>query len=832
MRVPLQWLADYVDTNLTVGNLAHQLTMAGIKVETIDRIGEDWTTIRVGEIVELEPHPTSRNPLWVAKANLGDETIVIVTGAPNLRVGDRVPVVLPGGFVPFGPEGTPLPIERRQMAGITSNGMLCSARELGISEEHEGIYKLPSGVTVGASLRAVLGDDVLDIETNPNRPDTLSVAGIAREAAAITEQQLSLPDLDAVTGNVEWMSEESVPIEIEAPDLCQRYSALRIEGVANVPSPLWLARRLEAAGMRPINLLVDLTNYVMLEYGQPMHAFDATQFKGGRIVVRRAHPAEVLTTLDGIERQLLPDDLVIADGERAVGLAGVMGGENSEVSPGTTSMVLESADFDPISVRRTAHRLGFRTEASARFEKGLPPEQTVLGLKRYLQLLAQNFPGPLRVYGISDAYPEPPEPRFVPLPVRDLHRLSGIPISLETAADKLSLLGFGVSIETGGLVAEVPYWRRVDITQSADLVEEVIRLVGYDTIPLTLPRRTMSPAETPAAQAWEGVVRERLLAAGVSEAVTKTLTFERDMERLSATGTAPDVTVEEPWVPIVVNPASIGSHGARPIPLRLLNPPTRERLFPRLTLLPSLLGVVSRNLKHTDERVQFFEMARTYFNRQDELPYERRTLTIALSGKRRPTTWQETSPGPHTFFDVKGLVVAVLNALRIENWTIEPSAHPSLHPGRAASIRLGDTEVAVLGEVHPRVAERFEIDSWPVQVAEVDLDSLFAVARRTFGFQPLPRYPAARRDIAVLVPLGVPAATIERTIKQIAGPLLESAKIFDVYAGTPLPPDRKSVAVSIELRSPEGTLTQEEITGTITRTVDALTAQLGATLRE
>jgi phenylalanyl-tRNA synthetase beta chain len=596
----------------------------------------------IGQIVELKPHPTSKKPLWVAQVNLGDRTITVVTGAPNLQAGDKIPVVLVGGVLPHGPDGGPMIIEAKPMAGITSEGMLASERELGISDEHSGIYVLPADVPVGAPLRNVMGGDVLDIETNPNRPDTLSIIGIAREVAAITEQQVTLPELDSIDGSVEWLEEDSIPIEVEAPDLCPRYSALRVEGLRVESSPSWLAGRLEAAGMRPINLLVDITNYVMLEYGQPMHAFDAERIAGGRIVVRRGRPGEHLRTLDGVERTLSPDNLVIADAQRAIAIAGVMGGEDSEIGPGTTSIILESATFDAISVRRTAQALGLRTEASSRFEKGLPPEQTVLGLLRYLQLLAQILGTPLRAARISDAWIGAPEPRTVTMPMRDLDRLLGVTVSADRAAEALSLLGFDVGIRDGAIDAVVPFWRRADVELSADLVEEVARMIGYDTIPVSLPNRTMPPPELPDDIYWNSVVRDRLVAAGASEVVTGALTSPATMARLFRPGSGPapdDLESPDLWSSLVVNPAGVYAQDALTLPLHLLNPPSRDRTTLRLTLLPGVLAVVERNLKQTEERLAFFEIARTYFRRPEDLPYERRTLALALSGRREPRTW-------------------------------------------------------------------------------------------------------------------------------------------------------------------------------------------------
>ncbi|HLJ67622.1 MAG TPA: phenylalanine--tRNA ligase subunit beta [Chloroflexota bacterium] len=832
MRAPTQWLADYVDIEMTTDDLAHRLTMAGLKVESIERPGADWQDVYIGEVVEIEPHPGSRKPLWVAKVSLGESTITVVTGAQNVRRGNRVPVVLVGGRLPHGPDGSPMIIERKPMAGITSDGMLASERELGLSEEHSGIYILPPDAPVGRRLREVMAGDVLDIETNPNRPDTLSMIGIAREIAALTEQQLSLPDLDVVGDTVTWLDEESLPVRVDAPDLCPRYSALRVEGVSPGMSPLWLSNRLQAAGMRPINLLVDLTNYIMLEYGQPMHAFDATLLAGGQIVVRRARPNERIRTLDGVEKALEPETLVIADAERAVAIAGVMGGENSEIKDDTSTIVLESATFDPVSVRRTAQALTLRTESSARFEKNLPPEQTVLGLKRYVQLLQQITGLPLRVARITDVAASPPPERTVTMPMRDLHRLTGLPISPEQAAEVLSLLGFEVEYDTAEVRARVPYWRRADIELSADLVEEVIRVVGYDAIPSTLPRRTVAPAAPLDDLRLEDTVRSRLLGYGVSESVTHSLTSPEAMARLAAArsnGHSPEATV---WADLVPNPAGVYAREAEILPVEIANPATRDRRVMRLTLLPSLLDVVSRNLRHTDERVAFFEIARTIFRRPNNLPYERRTLSLLLSGSRLPRTWQDDSPGPYTFFDMKGMLAGVLEPLRIAGWYVEPGSHAALHPGRSARLRAGGHDIAYFGTLHPTVAERFDIEGWPVQVAEVDLDTVLALSSPQRVFQPLPRHPAAYRDIAIVVADAVPAGDVVRVVREAGGDLLESYRIFDVYRGSPLQEGMKSIAIGLTFRAPGATLTQDEVNEVVTAILGALQERLGATLRE
>jgi phenylalanyl-tRNA synthetase beta chain len=833
MKVPISWLADYVALEMPVEELAYRLTMAGLKVEAIHRIGETWTDVVIGEVLEIESHPSSRKPLWVTRTDLGGGRVeTIVTGAPNVRLGDKIPVIPVGGVVPHGPEGEAFVIEPRPMAGITSHGMLASARELGISDEHEGIYILPPEAPVGAPLRSFLGDDVLEIETNPNRPDTMSIIGVAREVAAITEQQLTLPDPGAITGPVEWLEEPSIPVDVESPESCPRYSALRIDGVSVGPSPAWMQQRLQAAGTRAINLLVDISNYVMLEYGQPTHAFDASDLEGGCIVVRHARPNETLRTLDGVERELSPEDLVIADGQRAVGIAGVMGGENSEIGDGTHSIVLESANFSPTSVRRTAKRLDLRTEASSRFERDLPPEQTVLAIQRYLQLLAQLVRGPLRVFEVSDVWVGAPTPRLVVMPMRDVHRLLGIPVTVEDASDILSRLGFDVTVERDAISAVVPFWRRADIALSADLVEEVARIIGFDAVPSTLPLNTVPPpAPVPALQ-YDRDVRENLRSFGVSELVTHSLTSPPSMGRLFQADHDGHAGPMDRWAQIVVNPAGVYAAEAETLPVSLLNPPNRDRSILRMTLLPSLLDEVARNLRHADERVAFFEIGRTYFRRPAQLPYERRSLGIALSGRRTAGSWQDPAPAAYSFYDVKGMLVALLNALQVGGWEVSAVAHPYLHPGRGAALHLRGREVALFGELHPLVGERFEIQGWPVQVAEIDLDSIYAEASRTHLFRPIPRHPAARRDVAVVVPLETAAESVLRTVRQAGGSLVERASIFDVYAGEPLPPGSKSIAVALEFRAPGQTLTQEEVADSMEKIVSSVERDLNATIRE
>jgi phenylalanyl-tRNA synthetase beta chain len=833
MRVPVRWLADYVSHPWTTDELGHRLTMSGLKVEAIERPGELWGDVFIGQVTQLEPHPTSKKALHIAHVHYGDGMVTVVTGAQNLYVGAKAPIVVEGGTIPFGPNGEPLKIEPRQMAGYTSQGMLCSARELGLGEDHSGILILPEDAPIGQPLASFLGEDVLDIETVSNRPDTLSMIGVAREVAGLVPSEVSLPDLHRLPNNIERLEKASIEVEIADPDLCLRYSALRVDGVVAVQSPDWLIERLESAGMRPINLLVDLTNYVMHEYGQPMHAFDASKLRGGKIVVRRAHEGEVLRTLDGVDRPLPPECLVIADGDRAVAIAGVMGGENSEISSDTFSLILESANFSAPSVRKTAQRLGLRTDASSRFEKGLPPESTVPALERYVQLLGEITGDPIKIARVSDAWPEKPEPRTVTLPARDLRRLLGIDVPIERAGEILGRLGFEVELDGDQLTVGVPFWRRVDIERSADLVEEVGRIVGFDEIPSTLPFRTLQPPAPSPGWQWEGRVRSRLLACGLNEAVTHTLTAPALMARMALeTG---DLSTPDPnvWRRLVPDPLAVTEAGASVEPVRLLNPASTDRQVMRVTLVPSLLDIVGKNLKHDQERVAFFEVARTFFPRgNDALAFEPRTLGIAASGLRRPRTWADAEPGPFTYFDIKGIVEAVLDEMQIEDWEVEPGDHPGLHPGRSATLHVAGKRAGYLGELHPEVALRFEIEERPTIVAEINLDALSERASTTHVFKPLPRFPSAHRDIAVTVDRDLAAAVLAKVVERTGGEILESARIFDVYQGPSLPDEKKSVAVELSLRSPERTLTQEEVDAAVKRIVDALSAEFGADLRD
>jgi phenylalanyl-tRNA synthetase beta chain len=849
VKAPLNWLADYVAITLPIDELVYRLTMSGTEVEGVIDRDSNWDDVVVGEVVALEQPPQAER-LVVATVDLGDRIVTAVTAAPNIAVGQKVPVVRVGGRVPCGPDGKPFVLQSRTMMGITGEAMVLSERELGLSDDHSGILVLHPDTPVGIPVASVMGGAVLEIAVNANRPDQQSLLGIAREIAAITDQALREPQRLISDLPIRQRSEPSAAVRVEAPDLCLRYSALRIDGVHVGPSPYWLANRLEAAGVRPINNIVDVTNFVMLELGQPLHAFDFFYLHGGEIIVRRALPGETLITLDGEERHLSPDMLVIADRDRSVAIAGVMGGQESEISSKTTSVLIESANFNRVSIRRTSRTLGLRTEASSRFERGIPPELTTQALWRCLDLMVQVMGegSQLEITELVDVSIPLPELPKVEMRLSEFERLLGMQVSSEDVIKNLAKLGFASRITADGLlIVQPPYWRR-DVEGPADVIEEVARMIGYDRIPETLPSQQTPPPPLLCELHWENAARETLWGIGMSEAYTDSLTSEESMGRLFAAvksqGTSVDATdfknenselrtFREDWSAIVANPAGVQQRGATLAPIRLLNPLSRERSVLRLTLLPSLLDVIAYNLKHTQERLAFFEIARTYFPRSEGLPYERRTLSIALAGLRQPRSWNTGEHG-YTFYDLKGMVATLLAHFGIDerHWHIEPATHPALHPGRSGRLYLDGSDVGYLGEIHPLVAERFEIEA-PIRAygAELDLDSLMTHAIPLHFYHPIPRVPTVKRDISLSFPEDVPARAIQDMVRMAGGDLLTSVRIVDVYHGEHVGPARKSITLALEFQSPERTLTQEEVNTYQQRIVETLERELGGQLR-
>ncbi len=820
MKVPLNWLREYVDIHLPVPELAERMTLAGMEVETIEHVGAEWDRdkIVVGEIVEIRKHPDA-DRLTIAVVNTGlSEPETVVTGAPNLKVGDH------GQKVPFARTGARLidghseelrylVLKPNKIRGVMSAGMVCSEKELGLSNEHEGIMILPPDAPVGVPLQDYLGDTVFDLDLNPNYARCLSIIGIAREVAALTGQKLKVQEPAMVAEGAPIAGQ--IELEIADSDLCSRYSATLIKGVRSGPSPLWMQRRLLMAGMRPVNCIVDITNYVMLEWGQPLHAFDYDKLRGRKaggppvIIVRRAHPGEKLTTLDHVERTFEPDMLLITDGGGAVAVAGVIGGVDTEIGDSTTNVLLESANFNYLSNRRTAELLKLPSEASLRFGRGLPPETTVLAATRASELM-RTLAGGTIAAGIADTYPVKPTIRTIDLAPAEVERLLGIPLTRQQIVESLTALGFtcAAGAETAPIHVTVPYYR-LDVEIPADLVEEVARMVGYDKIPDTLLRDELPPQRRNLSLEAEQGVRDILVGCGLSEVITYSMTNLESVARLDATGKAVDAAEY----------------------IRLANPLSAEREYMRRTLMNPLLETLQNNLRHT-ERVAIFEVAHVYLPQPgQELPAEPRYLGIALSGPRQHTHWTGKSDEPLDFYDLKGILETLLSRLRVTGYSFVPAEHPTFQRGRAAGLVIGEAEVGVLGEVDPTVRDRFDLPAQRVCLLELDLEALLAHAPSRYAFAAPSRFPAVSQDLALIVDEAMPAVQVRDAIVRTAGKLLQKVELFDIYRGAQIPAGKKSLAYTLTYQAPDRTLTDDDAAKLHSRILRYLEKELGAQLR-
>ncbi|MBC7222845.1 MAG: phenylalanine--tRNA ligase subunit beta [Anaerolineae bacterium] len=834
MRVPLSWLAEYVDLTLDVEELAERLTLAGLEVAGIERVGADWDRdkIFVGEVVAVRPHPNAdRLTLVTVRYGEGLEKEV-VTGAPNLKVGDhgqKVAFAIAGARLIDGhaDDGRVLTLKPTKIRGVLSDGMVCSEKELGLGPDHSGILILPDDAPVGRPLADYLGDTVLDLDLTPNLARCLSMIGVAREVAALTGQRVRLPSTDwvaegeAIAGQVE--------VEIDDPDLCNRYVAALIKGVQHGPSPYRIQRRLILAGMRPISVIVDITNYVMLEWGQPLHAFDYRRLRNRQgqtvdeagpdgeppvIIVRRARPGERIVTLDGVARELTEEMLVIADGVGPVAIAGVMGGLDTEVTEATTDILLESANFDFISNRRTAQALRLPSEASYRFGRGVPASLSLPAARRAAEMMRQLAGGTI-AQGVVDNYPVPQKQVTVHITPAEVRRILGVDLATDDIVGVLEGLEFRCQVEgdpssdQAVIHAQVPD-HRLDVHIPADLIEEVARIYGYDRLPETLMADSLPPQRRNLALEGEELVRDILAGAGLQEVITYSLTNLASVARLNPDGPAPD---PEGYI-------------------RLANPLTAEREFLRQTLMNGLLETAWANLRH-EERVALFEVGSVYLPKEGELlPEEPRRVGIVLAGPREPLHWQRKDVQPLDYFDLKGVVEALLGRLGVQDVDFVPTEHPTFEPGRVALLRHGDATLGVLGEVHPRVREAFDLpEDLPVALAELDLEALLALAQPVPLVEPVSRFEIATEDLAFIVAGDMPAERVRRAIVEAGGRLLRRVVLFDVYTGEPIPPGHKSLAFSLTLQADDHTLTGDEIAQVRQRIVRRVERQLGARLR-
>ncbi len=782
MRVPLLWMHDYCDPGMGLAELEHILTMTGTKVEAVHKHGVGALEhFVVGKVLSADRHPDA-DRLTVCMVDVGEgDPRQIVCGAPNVAAGQVVAVAGAGAIMP---DGTRL--KRAKLRGVESNGMILAEDEVAIGPDHDGIMVLDDALAIGTPLADVLpiATDVLELEITPNRPDCLSIYGVAREAHAATGAPLAPPPWSDDPGSAGAVP--GVSIEVQDAELCPRFTARLFEDVTIGPSPEWLKARLSAAGMRPINNVVDITNFVMLATGQPMHAFDFDLVAGGRLVVRRALDGETMTTLDDIERTLDSDMLVICDDDGPTSIAGVMGGERSEVRPATTRVLMEAATWNGPNIQRTSTRLALRSEASGRFEKQLQPEQGIDG-QALAAILMLELTGARLVGGTVDVGGPGPDPVTIRLRDERLERLLGTPIPREESARILRALEFGVAEADGGLDVTVPAFRRDDVTREADLVEEVARLWGLEKLPATLPSRRGATGVLTPEQRLRRRAEDALVGSGLFESVGWSFA-------------APDL----------VDRLRIPRDDPRHAAVAIRNPMSADQSVLRTTLLGSLLDVVERNRARGIHDVRLFEVGAVYFDRprpnepRGELPDERQHLGALLTGRMRPQRTQEAEPPLADFFSVKAVLAALLDTLRVP-WRVEADREPFLHPGRSARVLVGGEPAGWLGEIHPAVAREWDLEA--AAGFELDLGVVEAAADHVPHYADVTSFPAVLQDRAWWFAPGVAAGDVLATVREAGGPLLRAAEIFDVYPAE----GRVSLAVRLEFRADDRTLTDEEV---------------------
>ncbi|MEE9275192.1 MAG: phenylalanine--tRNA ligase subunit beta [bacterium] len=814
MRISLDWIADFVDLDLAEEGLADRLAegllLAGLEVEAVERPGEDFAGFLVAEVLTAGPHPNA-DQLKVCRVHDGAGERRIVCGAPNVAAGQRVVLAPPGVRLPGGDK-----IKAARIRGERSEGIICSERELGLGDDHSGILVLEGDPPIGSPAAAALGLDavVFDISITPNRADCLSVLGVAREAAALLGRPFALPEME-VREEDETEAGEIAPVEILDPDRCPRYVARFVRGVSIGPSPGWMQRRLRVAGMRPINNVVDVTNYVMLTLGQPLHAFDMDLLAGPRVVVRCWRPEDgPFTTLDGQAREMDAEDLMICDGAQPVAVGGVMGGGNSEVGAGTRNILLESAYFTPATIRRTRRRLGLNTEASYRFERGVDPGGTRRAADWAIELIRRSAGGRV-ARGAVDAHPAPVAPARVRLRPARVSALLGEEIGAGEMREALEAIGMGVEEAGGDFEVEVPTFRP-DVEREIDLIEEVARRRGYDRFPATLPAASLPPAPPSPLRRIEGEAREAMTAAGFNEALNYSFVSRDALARL-------------------------GRAGEDVVPIR--NPLSAEMDVMRTSLLAGLLANAALNLNRGLERVHLFEIGRTFHGAPGggSAPREVTRLAALAAEDAPPALWpQGPAPGgkgdhPPLLFGLKGALESLAEALRLPPLVFETleggDESAAFEPGAAAAVRAGEAQIGVIGSLARAVSEGWGIRQ-PAAVFEVDLEAVSEMERLPLRLAPLPRHPANLRDLAVVVGEEVPHAEVESHIREAGGDLLESVRLFDIYRSGPLAQGgEKSLAYSLVFRRPDRTIPDAEANAAIEAILARLADRLGARLR-
>ena len=810
MQVSIKWLKDYIDFTETPEQLADKLTMAGIPVENVVDPGEGLEKVVTGRIEKLEPHQNSDH-LQICTMNVGlAENIIIVTGAQNVAEGQVVPVAMVGAHLPNG-----MKISKGKLRGVASNGMLCSAQELKLDleklpeEQKTGIFILPSDTPVGIPAKDVLGlnDVVLEFELTANRADCFSVFGLVREIAAITGNKPHFPEIK-VNEDDNTKLNDIFSVEIADPDLCSRFSTRMLKNVKIGPSPEWMQQRLEGAGIRSINNVVDVTNFVMIELGHPMHAYDYDKITGKKLIARRAIEGEELHTLDDTSRKAKGEMLVIADSEKAAGLAGIMGGFETEITDTTTTVVLESADFYGPCIRRTARACGLSSEASGRFERGVDSETTIKALDRAAQLL-QEMGACTVCEGIVDVYPNPKQANYVTFTPEQINNHLGTNIAKDVMLNIITSVGFDVTKdENDEITVKVPSWRN-DVTCLADISEEIARLHGFDKIKSTLPNGVSMQGTQSAKQTFIDKVKTSLSSQGLYETISFALTNEETFNKLNI----PQDSPLRKAVPI-------------------MNPLSDEYPLVRTTLLSSIFDNLARNLARKNDDVALFEVGSVFFPKAlpvTELPDEVVKIAGAITGRRNAQGWNQTNDMVD-FYDAKGIIEELLANLRVTRYTVEAGTHYAMHPGKTALFKKGRDVIATVGEVHPAVLSAYGITK-PVYIFELDATIVMKYMAKDLKYKALPKYPATSRDLAMLVDVDVNAADIEKAMTKAAGQNLTQITLFDVYTGKQVEEGKKSLAFSLTFQSNDKTLTDAEIDPAIEKIVAKLQKDFNANLR-
>ncbi len=812
MKLTLSWLQNYIDIqSLSPGDLAEHLTMLGLEVDAITPLYQELAALKTGLVKSAEKHPDA-DKLTVCQVQIGEDEYQIVCGAPNVRQNLAVVVALPGTTLPGN-----FKIGKSKIRGVESSGMICSERELGLSNEHDGIMELPESTRHGQSFIKAMGleDTFVEVDLTPNRPDCTSVIGIAREIAGVVRKPLNLPIQAATIDN----KSSEFSVEIEASELCPRYAGRLIKNVKIAPSPWWLRKRLMSVGLRPINNIVDITNFVMLEYGQPLHAFDFDTLAGKKIVVRTPRQNEMsFSTLDEAERQLDSEMLMICDGEKPIAVAGIMGGRNSEVEKTTTNILLESACFNSVSVRKTARKLNLATDASYRFERGVDPEGTINALNRAVDLMCELAGGQAPNDGL-DCYPGKKNLSPINLKVSRTGCLLGIDLKAEQIVDLLESIGINCRIEDNDNLTVMPPSFRIDIEREADLIEEVARLYGYNNIPATLPEVKLSYPEQDSNRLRRLKIAERLTAVGYSEAINYSFISEKHAEMMNLS--AADERFEA---------------------VRLLNPLSEDQAVMRTMLLPGLLENVKRNINHQKTAIKFFEIGKIFKPVGNNIqPTEKTMLSGVLSGNRHgESPALHFKPEPVDIFDTKGTVEFIIREMELgrigetdtirfalpENGGDEPFADK----GYSLDILSGSIKIGSLGKIKADVLRRFSIKH-DVYYFDLDYDRICKQRTISKHFSSLPVYPSVKRDIALVVSENVSAGELLAKVKNYPDKLIESCEIFDLFKGAKIPEGYKSVALTITYRSPTKTLTEKNVEKSHSKIVRLLTEEFGGSFR-